>query len=136
VILVIDSGVWISAFQFNGTPLLTVEQALVHHQIASCEPIHREIRSALVKKFGWSHGEVDEVFTAYLSRAMAVAITGNLFGVCRDAKDDMVLECAMAANASVLVSGDKDLLTLNNYRNIRILTPREFLREFAARPKA
>jgi predicted nucleic acid-binding protein len=47
--------------------------------------------------------------------------------VCRDPNDDMVLECAVAAGAQCVVSGDKDLLVLNPYNGIRIVSPAEFL---------
>jgi putative PIN family toxin of toxin-antitoxin system len=40
---------------------------------------------------------------------------GNLNGFCRDPKDDMVLECALLAGAEIIVSGDKDLLTMNSF---------------------
>jgi len=39
---------------------------------------------------------------------------------CRDAHDNKFLELALAAEASLLVTGDEDLLTLNPYRGIRI----------------
>ncbi|MEO0453584.1 MAG: putative toxin-antitoxin system toxin component, PIN family [Verrucomicrobiota bacterium] len=39
---------------------------------------------------------------------------------CRDAHDNKFLELALAAEASFLVTGDEDLLTLNPYRGIRI----------------
>ena len=46
---------------------------------------------------------------------------------CRDAKDNMVLECALAGKADAIVSLDEDLLSLNPWRSIVILKPREFL---------
>lgn len=47
---------------------------------------------------------------------------------CRDIKDNMLLECAVAASADVIVTGDKDLLVLNPFRGIDIVTPREFIK--------
>lgn len=41
--------------------------------------------------------------------------------VCRDADDDAVLACALAAQADLIVSGDNDLLTLHAYQSIRIV---------------
>jgi len=41
--------------------------------------------------------------------------------VCRDADDDAVLACALAAQADLIVSGDADLLTLQEYQGIRIV---------------
>jgi putative PIN family toxin of toxin-antitoxin system len=46
---------------------------------------------------------------------------------CRDPKDDKILELAVNGNATLIVSGDKDLQVLHPFRNIPILSPREFL---------
>ena len=47
--------------------------------------------------------------------------------VCRDKNDDMVLATALAGKADVIVTGDDDLLVLKKFRNICILSPRQFL---------
>jgi putative PIN family toxin of toxin-antitoxin system len=47
----------------------------------------------------------------------------------RDPSDNKFLECAVAGKARVIISGDKDLLTLARYRRIRIQTPAQFLAE-------
>jgi putative PIN family toxin of toxin-antitoxin system len=49
---------------------------------------------------------------------------------CRDPKDNKFLELAIAGNAECIVTGDKDLLELNPFRNIQIITPKEFLDRF------
>ena len=46
---------------------------------------------------------------------------------CRDPKDDKFLELACAANAKCIVTGDQDLLVLNPFRSIPIITPADFL---------
>ncbi len=45
----------------------------------------------------------------------------------RDAKDDKFLSLAVSGQATHLVSGDADLLVLDPFEGIRILTPRQFL---------
>jgi putative PIN family toxin of toxin-antitoxin system len=47
--------------------------------------------------------------------------------VCRDPKDDKFLELGVAGHATHIVSGDSDLLALNPYQKIQILTPQSFL---------
>ena len=49
---------------------------------------------------------------------------------CRDPKDNKFLELAVAGKADCIVTGDKDLLELHPFRNIRIITPKEFLTQF------
>jgi uncharacterized protein len=48
-------------------------------------------------------------------------------GACRDPKDDKFLALAVACEAMTLISSDADLLSLQRWRNIAILTPAEFL---------
>jgi predicted nucleic acid-binding protein len=47
-----------------------------------------------------------------------------------DPDDNRILECALAARADVIVSGDGHLLRLTAYEGITILTPRSFLTHF------
>lgn len=45
----------------------------------------------------------------------------------RDSKDIHVLGAARAGNCDFLITGDKDLLELKNHKEMKILTPAEFL---------
>jgi putative PIN family toxin of toxin-antitoxin system len=47
----------------------------------------------------------------------------------RDPSDDKFFECAVAGKARVIVSGDKDLLSIRSYRQIRVQAPAQFLDE-------
>ncbi len=47
-------------------------------------------------------------------------------GVCRDPDDDRILACAVAAKADYLVSGDSDLLDLQEFLGIKIVSPKTF----------
>jgi uncharacterized protein len=47
--------------------------------------------------------------------------------ISRDADDDHVLACALAAGTAIIVSGDRDLLDLGTFRQIRILTAQNAL---------
>jgi predicted nucleic acid-binding protein len=49
---------------------------------------------------------------------------------CRDSKDNKFLELAVAANASCIITGDKDLLALNPFRGIPILNAVDFMNNF------
>ena len=47
--------------------------------------------------------------------------------LCRDSKDNHILECAHAAKVDIIVSGDQDLLSLNSFETIPILNPSHFI---------
>jgi hypothetical protein len=51
--------------------------------------------------------------------------------VCRDPKDDKFLELAVNGKADFIITGDGDLLVLNPFKNIEIITVNEFLNRFA-----
>ena len=46
--------------------------------------------------------------------------------VCRDPEDDQILGTAIAAQAQCIVTGDKDLLVLQQYEGIQIVSPNDF----------
>ena len=48
----------------------------------------------------------------------------------RDQDDTNILAAAVAANAQVIVTGDRDLLTLNEFEGILIITPTDFLNRY------
>lgn len=47
--------------------------------------------------------------------------------ICRDTKDNKILECALEAKSDCIVSGDKDLLVLKSFRRIPVITSKEFI---------
>ena len=61
-----------------------------------------------------------------LRMAMSVLIVETV-RVCRDPKDDKILELAVNGRADYIVTGDDDLLVMNPFRGIAIIRPAEFL---------
>lgn len=66
----------------------------------------------------------------FLTHFFEVQITSSITD-CRDAKDNKFLELAVDGNAEYIITGDKDLLVLNPFRNISIITPAAFLEKFS-----
>jgi putative PIN family toxin of toxin-antitoxin system len=129
VIVVLDTNVWISALQFvqrRGTPTQALEKAMSEDVIASCAEIEAEILRVLIEKFFWEPDRARYALEAVLTRAIRVRLRGTV-KECRDPNDDMFLECAVLANADLLIAGDKDLLVIGSYRGTRILTPAEYV---------
>ena len=70
---------------------------------------------------------------ALTEAAVLVFPTDRAMGATPDPGDEMVLECALAAEADCIVSGDKrHLLPLRVFRDIPIISPADFLRRLAA----
>jgi putative PIN family toxin of toxin-antitoxin system len=74
---------------------------------------------------------LDELLTRFLNVAIVVE-PANVPQIVRDPDDEHVLACALEASANLIVTGDKDLLTLNTYQNIPIITVAETLRRIEA----
>jgi predicted nucleic acid-binding protein len=115
VTVVFDSSIWISALEFRGLLSKAVEHAAVAEEIVICSGIEDEITEIMKEKFG--REPVDTRFR----------LSVLLMGVCRDPNDDFILECAVVSRADVIVTGDKDLLSLGEYEGIRIVTARQYL---------
>jgi predicted nucleic acid-binding protein len=64
---------------------------------------------------------------SYAELAISVTPTATPRIVPADPDDDHVIACAIAAQADLIVSGDRHLLTLGSHGTICILTPREAL---------
>jgi uncharacterized protein len=127
VIVVFDSGIWISAMEFGGTPLEAVIRAIAQDRFAVCDQIREEVVRVLTRKFRWEAERVRADLAFYWLDSLPVELKGTVTGICRDPKDEPILECAERAEAECIVTGDHDLLSLASYRGIRIITAREYV---------
>ena len=64
--------------------------------------------------------------TTFTRDTRLIAVTETIID-CRDPKDNKFLEVAVSGEATVIVTGDRDLLDLHPYRGIAIMTPRNFM---------
>ena len=92
-------------------------------------PVLQELSATLNrKKFDrYLTPEDRDRFLAALIRETVLVELTETIQICRDPKDDKLLELALSGNADCLITGDNDLLILNPFRAISILTPAEFL---------
>lgn len=67
-----------------------------------------------------------------LTAAAAWCVPDVAVGDCRDVKDDIYLELALAAGATAIVTGDEDLLVLDPWRGVRVLRPAACLTHLGA----
>lgn len=126
--IVADTNIYISALNFAGAAdeLLALGRAGVIEVFIS-PPILEEIAGVLLRKFRWTPPRVREAARAIRSFAVLVNPEESLNIVRDDEPDNRILECAVAARADVIVTGDQHLLKLKRFRGILIATPRELL---------
>ena len=111
--------------------------ARTHATLCLSPAVEAEIRAVFsrpkFRKFLAGRGAriLDLLATAAVSVTPAEAVSD-----CRDAKDNKYLDLALAAGATTIVSSDDDLLVLDPWRGIRIVTPAEYVKQFEAPPGA
>ncbi|MEZ2228624.1 MAG: putative toxin-antitoxin system toxin component, PIN family [Microcoleus sp.] len=131
---VVDTNVLISALLFNNSvPFRTIELAEKQGMILYSEATLNELEQVLNrKKFNkYLSLEDRQVFLLkFISASELVSITEKI-AVCRDEKDNKFLELAVSGNANVIVTGDLDLLVLNPFQSVEILTPDIFIDRFS-----
>ncbi len=125
--IVFDSSVWVSTLEYGGTPRRAIERAQAADTILVCTEIEDEVVDVMSRKFGRTPHIVRTQLSELLQTAMRIVLDHSLTGICRDPKDDFLLECAQTGHADLLITGDKDLLDLASFGPTRILTPRQYL---------
>lgn len=126
--VVADTNVLVSAIQFGGKPKQLLDLAVDGHiDLGISEAIVEETLRVLRDKFHRTPDEVEESDRQLRVVARVVTPTETIKAVADDPSDDRILECAVAAAAEVIVSGDRHLLALGSFRGVPIQRIGEFL---------
>lgn len=132
-----DTNIYVSALHFGGKPRHLLEAARAGlFDLAVSEPILAEVERVLRTKFAWDAEHVAAARRVLGGFTRLVVPDRGIAAVPDDPDDDRILECAVAAGAQVLVSGDKHLLRLGAFEGIRIVPVAEFLVRFGFGPPA
>ena len=127
--IVADTNIYVSAILFGGLPedFMMLAKAAKFKLYISL-PIFEEIRKVLVLKFSATDMVIETALRTI--RAATHLVQPRPFPeivIERDPSDDRILECAVAAYANIIISGDRHLRDLNRFENIEIMTIRNFL---------
>jgi putative PIN family toxin of toxin-antitoxin system len=127
---VFDTNVLVSALLHSlGKPRQVFDIALRNGQILTSLVMLRKLDAVLSRpKFDryLLREERERFLQAFIREAALVEVTERL-DVCRDPKDNAVLELALGGGATLIVTGDEDLLVLHPFREVSIMTPDKFL---------
>jgi putative PIN family toxin of toxin-antitoxin system len=136
--IVLDTNVVMSALLWRGPPyrlletirerphLLLYSSAILLEELT--DVLSRPAASKRLAVIGKTHSEV---LSAYLD-VIELAEPTETPRVVRDPEDDHVIATALAARATLIVSGDRDLLDLGSFRDIRMLNAADTLRLLSA----
>ena len=128
--VVVDTNIFISAFGWGGNPLRIIE-LLERGVLRNCasEDIIKELFIAVsYPKLGFPQIVQTEILEFVLAYS-DIYETKEYVGISPDPKDNKFLECALAADARFIITGDKRLLSIKKYKSVRIITPEDFLEE-------
>ncbi|WP_293146845.1 MULTISPECIES: putative toxin-antitoxin system toxin component, PIN family [unclassified Microcoleus] len=131
---VLDTNVLISGLLFKTSiPFQAIELAEKQGIILYSEETLNELEQVLNRKKFNKYLSLEDrqlFLLKFISSSQLVSITENIT-VCRDEKDNKFLELAVSGNANVIVTGDLDLLVLNPFQSVEILTPDMFIDRFS-----
>ena len=123
---VFDTNVIVSSLLFkSGNPSKAFRYALQYGEVLLSLELLEELSDVLREKFNRfvTTEERDEFLETFVERATLVEVIEKV-QECRDPKDDKILELALNGQAEYIVTGDKDLLVLHPFRNVKIVTCR------------
>ena len=130
--IVLDTNVWVSALLWGGKPAEIIEAAEKGKlRIFISEEIIVEISQVLaypkIEKIYKTELRRQELIEQVLKIAKFVKATAKVEVVNEHPADNKFLECALAAKANYIVSGDKHLLKVVSYKKIQVSPLSDFL---------
>jgi putative PIN family toxin of toxin-antitoxin system len=125
--VVFDTNIFLSAFTFGGKLEVVFEMVRAGSiQLIVSTSILAELASILKSRFAWDDEDIREALMV-LARHAELVKPGMRLRVLEDDADNRVLECAVEGHAEWIISGDHHLLSLKEFRGIRIVRVSEFL---------
>ena len=129
--IVIDTNVLISGVFFGGFPgkilSAVVGQKLTAYATTEIINEYEEIVQEMINR---KQGHINKAILSPLIKAMEIIEPVTHIEICRDPDDNKFLECAKDSHALYIVSGDKDLLVIEQFENVQIVTAKDFCEKY------
>lgn len=129
--IVLDTNVLISGVFFGGFPR-KILSSIVTRKLTACATaeIINEYEEIVQEMIDRKQGHINRTILVPLIKAMEIIAPSSHIEICRDPDDDKFLECAKDSHALYIISGDKDLLVVEKYENIQIVTAKDFCEKY------
>ena len=126
--VVFDTNVLVAAFVFPGGRGDQALQRVVEErdQLLLSKPILDELLGVLARKFSRDAEELARI-AVFLGELASVVQPRRRLRVVKDDPDNRILECAVAGRAEAIVTGDRVLLALREFRGVRVVSLRDYL---------
>lgn len=126
--IVLDSNVLVSALLGQGGPRRLLLILSREHVIVSSVQMLAELEDVLHRdKFQLTDGQITDYLSLIISGSTVLDVAEYPEVIRADPDDDVVLASALEGEADYIVTGDKHLLLLNEYRKTKILTVKQML---------
>jgi len=127
--IVLDTNVFISGVLFNGNCRIILNEVIEGKlKLFISEKILIEVADVLSrKKFDFPPEIIRHIITEIeqISEFVSPKIEHKI--ISKDPDDNMIIDCAVESTADYIISGDNHLLEIKSYKNIKIISPRDFL---------
>jgi len=127
--IVFDTNVFISGIFFSGPPSIILQawRDLKIQIILSEEILEEYQRVAEELSSKYPAVDIDQIIELLTIYGEVFETEGISVTVCEDSDDNKFIECAIASNSKLIVSGDKNLLNITGYQGISVLKPKVFI---------
>lgn len=128
--IVLDTNILVSAIIHNGKPRRLLQMGIDgKFRILSSTEILGEISEVLQKpKFKTTREEIIRIVSVMMETVENIHVTSSIKVVSSDPDDDVVVNTAQDGKSDYIVSGDRDLLDLKEFRGIKILSTDQMLK--------
>ena len=128
--VIIDTNLWISFLITNNLNILSELFLFERFQIIFSDELFNEFldvaRRPKFKKY-FDEKSV-QLLIQNISEKLEFIEVASAITICRDLKDNFILALSIDGNADYIVTGDKDLLSLNGFKGKKIITINEFIK--------
>lgn len=126
--VVFDTNVLVAAIVFPGGRGDAALQRVVEEQdqLLISKAILDELLGVLARKFARDAEELAHV-ALFLGELGTLVQPGRRLRIVKDDPDNRILECALAGRADAIVTGDRALLALREFRGVRVVSLRDYL---------
>ncbi len=133
--VVLDTNIFVSSLLSKaGSPAMVIDTWRAGEYLLVISPaiiseIKRVVETPKIRKnYGLTHNEIERLILLLEKDAIVVpGLSGVAGAIPKDPADEMFLAAALDAKADLIVSGDRHLLDLGEYKDIPIFTVRQFL---------
>jgi len=120
--VVIDTNVLVSALIANGKPRKLVFMLLEEHKVILSRQMLAELADVLTRdKFNVKSAQIDRFLASLMKKSKIVSADSHFKVIKDDPDDDIVLNTAYIGKAGYIVTGDKHLLALKEFKTIKVV---------------